>query len=308
MRNPKISIIVPIYKVEKFLKRCVDSLVNQTYDNIEILLVDDGSPDECPQMCDEYAQLDSRIVVIHKKNGGLSDARNEGLRVSTGDYILYVDSDDYIELDSCERFVDNLQEEADIIVGVCKEIRNLEIKYQRHTNLKEKTLYEAREYVIRSINENAWYAPAVLNLYRRNFLIENGLYYKVGFYYEDTEILPRLFLCNPKIIYMDYPFYNYMIREGSITTSGISEEKKWMKLEIYKSWLSEFSLLKDEMYKKKLYGLLVKQYLYSARELKISGWMIKGIDFKFSLTNALNIKEKIKVLLFNFFPHIYINL
>ena len=97
MKREKISIIVPIYNVEKYLERCVDSLVNQTYENIEIILVDDGSPDYCPQLCDEYAKKDSRIVVIHKKNGGLSDARNYGLCKASGEYILYVDSDDYIE-------------------------------------------------------------------------------------------------------------------------------------------------------------------------------------------------------------------
>ena len=91
-----ISIIIPIYKVEKFLDRCVESVVNQTYSNLEIILVDDGSPDNCPYMCDEWAEKDSRIKVIHKLNGGLSDARNEGLKSSTGKYVGFVDSDDWI--------------------------------------------------------------------------------------------------------------------------------------------------------------------------------------------------------------------
>ena len=94
--NPLISVIVPIYNVEKYLARCVDSIVNQTYKNLEIILVDDGSPDLCPQMCDDYAEKDSRIKVVHKKNGGLSDARNAGMAVSTGEYISFIDSDDYV--------------------------------------------------------------------------------------------------------------------------------------------------------------------------------------------------------------------
>lgn len=89
-------------KVERELKRCVDSLVNQTYKNFEIILVDDGSPDHCPQTCDEFAKEDNRIKVIHKENGGLSGARNAGIKRAKGDYLLFVDSDDYIELDSCE--------------------------------------------------------------------------------------------------------------------------------------------------------------------------------------------------------------
>lgn len=84
------------------MKRCADSLVNQTYKNFEIILVDDGSPDHCPQMCDEFAKEDNRNKVIHKENGGLSDARNAGIKRAKGDYLLFVDSDDYIELDSCE--------------------------------------------------------------------------------------------------------------------------------------------------------------------------------------------------------------
>lgn len=97
--NPLISVIVPIYNVEKYLARCVDSIVNQTYKNLEIILVDDGSPDLCPQMCDDYAEKDSRIKVVHKKNGGLSDARNAGMAVSTGEYISFIDSDDYVSDD-----------------------------------------------------------------------------------------------------------------------------------------------------------------------------------------------------------------
>lgn len=97
--NPLISVIVPIYNVEKYLARCVDSIVNQTYKNLEIILVDDGSPDRCPQMCDDYAEKDRRIKVVHKNNGGLSDARNAGMAVATGEYISFIDGDDYVSDD-----------------------------------------------------------------------------------------------------------------------------------------------------------------------------------------------------------------
>lgn len=99
---PKISIIVPIYNVEKYLDRCMQSLLNQTFKDIEIIMVDDGSPDHCPQMCDEYARQDSRIKVIHKKNGGLGYARNSGLSVATGEYVAFVDSDDYVDVSMYE--------------------------------------------------------------------------------------------------------------------------------------------------------------------------------------------------------------
>ena len=96
-----ISVIVPVYQVEEYLDRCVQSIVDQTYTNLEIILVDDGSPDRCPQMCDEWAKRDSRIRVIHKENGGLSDARNAGMQAASGTYIAFVDSDDWVS----ERYI-----------------------------------------------------------------------------------------------------------------------------------------------------------------------------------------------------------
>ena len=97
MDEPLISVIVPIYNVEKYLNRCIESIVNQTYKTLEIILVDDGSPDNCPQICDEWKEKDNRIKVIHKKNGGLSDARNAGLDIAQGEYIAFVDGDDFLE-------------------------------------------------------------------------------------------------------------------------------------------------------------------------------------------------------------------
>lgn len=117
MTGVLISIIVPVYKVEKYLDRCVSSLINQTYRNIEIILVDDGSPDNCPKMCDEWAIKDTRIKVFHKENGGLSSARNAGINIAKGELIIFVDSDDYIEYNTCELINQNYQNyHADLIV------------------------------------------------------------------------------------------------------------------------------------------------------------------------------------------------
>ena len=111
-----ISVIVPIYKVEKYLDKCVESIVNQTYKNLEIILVDDGSPDSCPQMCDQWAQKDQRIKVIHKQNGGLSDARNAGMKIATGEYVAFIDSDDYIACEFVEKLYDTMtKEQSDIV-------------------------------------------------------------------------------------------------------------------------------------------------------------------------------------------------
>ena len=117
--SPKISIIVPVYKVEPYIHKCIDSILNQTFKEFELILVDDGSPDNCGNICDEYAKKDNRVRVIHKENGGISSARNIGLDVSNGEYIGFVDSDDYIKLDMYERLYNSCKvNNADIsIIG-----------------------------------------------------------------------------------------------------------------------------------------------------------------------------------------------
>lgn len=114
MQKPLVSVIVPVYKVEDYLDKCVKSIVAQTYENLEIILVDDGSPDNCPSMCDSWAQKDSRIKVIHKENGGVSSARNSALDAAAGDYICFVDSDDFIEPNAVGYMLENIGD-ADVI-------------------------------------------------------------------------------------------------------------------------------------------------------------------------------------------------
>ena len=121
----KVSVVIPIYNVQEYLNECVSSIVNQTYQNLEIILVDDGSPDSCPIMCDAWKNQDDRITVIHKKNGGLSDARNAGLAKASGEYILYVDSDDYLDDDTIEWMVScAVTHNAEIVACTCKRTNN----------------------------------------------------------------------------------------------------------------------------------------------------------------------------------------
>ena len=116
--SEKVSVIIPVYKVEKYLNRCVESVVNQTYSNLEIILVDDGSPDNCPQMCDEWAVKDERIKVIHKENAGLGMARNSGMEMATGDYLMFVDSDDYLSEHAVEVLYRRIKaDDSDLAVG-----------------------------------------------------------------------------------------------------------------------------------------------------------------------------------------------
>ena len=142
MKNIKISVIIPVYNVQKYLKECVYSVINQTYKNIEIILVDDGSPDNCPQMCDELAEMDDRIKVIHKMNGGLSDARNAGMKVVTGDYFVFLDSDDYwTDLNFFETVVsEKLQEDTDVLIFGYTKDKELLNSYERNIIFESKFL------------------------------------------------------------------------------------------------------------------------------------------------------------------------
>lgn len=304
----KISIIVPVYNVEQYLARCVESLIAQTYKNVEIVLVDDGSTDSSGDIANELSKKDNRIIVYHKENGGLSDARNYGLKVATGEYILYVDSDDYIETDACQKLEEKMRSDVDFVIGAYREISHDGIIEKRHSNIVAGEKYEAREFVILSIKQNEWYAPAWLNLYKRDFLLKNNLFFKKGRLFEDHQMLPKLFLAADAVIYVDHPFYNYIIRNNSIMTSGNRKEKIEMSFSNYNEWMDLFQKVQDKKYQRYLYGVLVKYYLASCRTLHISGWNVKDMHFKFALKYAIGMKDKLKVIFFAIFPQLYIRI
>ena len=156
--KPLISVIVPIYKVEKYLTICVDSLLHQSYGNLEIILVDDGSPDECPAICDQYQNKDNRIKVIHKKNGGLSDARNAGLDIAQGEYVAFVDSDDFIDEDYICKLYDALQQNRASIAVCGIQIIDESNKVTEQiyvTQDKKQELYTGRE-IIKKELQGEW--------------------------------------------------------------------------------------------------------------------------------------------------------
>lgn len=168
MNNELISVIIPVYKVEKYLDECIQSVINQTYKNLEIILVDDGSPDNCGKICDEYAKKDNRIKVIHKENGGLSSARNAGLDIARGEYISFIDSDDYVSKD----FIKNMSIQmanADLIICGMKNVYKEDEKCDEKENvvIKNETLtfIEANQKLIKPKNEI--YVTACNKLYRR---------------------------------------------------------------------------------------------------------------------------------------------
>lgn len=303
----KVSIIVPVYKVERELDRCVQSLFKQTYKNLEIILVDDGSPDKCPELCENYAEMDKRVKVIHKENGGLSDARNAGLKQATGEYILYVDSDDYIDLDTCERFIKAASnQKIDIIVGNAIVEKPDGKEMMIHSATPSGITYTAKQFIMSAVKAYQWYAPAWLNMYRRDFLLDNQLYFKKGIYFEDVQMLPRVFLRAKKITCIDGKFYHYIIRENSIMTSQKDEKKKNDSIQNLKEWKEQFDLVDDVDLKKCLYGMLVKMYIHECRQYGITTKEIEGMDARFILRNSLNYRERLKATMWLCFPRLLI--
>lgn len=231
MRNEIVSVIVPVYKVEPYLRKCVNSILAQTYKNLEIILVDDGSPDRCGEICDEYARKDPRVKVIHKKNGGLSDARNAGLDICTGQYIAFVDSDDWIEPHMYQRLYELIQQfDADIAYGGISNDVEEDGRIYTHsvsnygkTPFSEEKIDAMKRFFLSSCA--AWD-----KLYKAHLFAE--IRFPIGEINEDEAIiLPLLDQCNI-ICYTNEICYHYIkrINSGSITMAPFSvKDLAWKK-------------------------------------------------------------------------------
>lgn len=224
--NSLISIVVPVYKVEKYLDECVQSLVDQTYKNLEIILVDDGSPDRCPQMCDEWVQKDSRIRVIHKPNGGLSSARNAGLKNASGEYVYFLDSDDYIICECIEKMVRVIEQDpsTQMVLGSImpepKEesalryydlnYRNLPDKYTDNDSIRKKFYDVSTSIPVNGVNK----------LIKRTFLLENKLYFKEGIIHEDEHWAYFLYRKLERVAFLKEFTYVHPVNPNSIMNSS----------------------------------------------------------------------------------------
>lgn len=299
MTTPKISVIVPIYKVENEIHRCVKSILNQSFKDIEIILVDDGSPDNCPIICDEYAMIDNRVKVIHKENGGLSDARNYGLLEAKADYVLFVDSDDYIDEKTCEIFYSCIDNNIDIIVADAVKIEGVSKTFITHDHIFLNTIVNGKEFLKAQLKSKKMYMAAWLNLYNREFLIKNNLFFKKGILHEDEQWTPRVFIKAQRVKYINYHFYYYIIREESITKkkdrsqNGIDLIRTCHELEKIYEKLDDLEL------KKLLNNYLVMLYLHAINYGNLYDRKYKKIyNKRFLLGKARTIKNIFKVLLF----------
>lgn len=245
---PKISIIIPVYKVEEYIRECADSILAQDYADYEIILVDDGSPDRCPDICDSFALRDGRVKVIHKKNEGPSAARNTGLLSAEGDYIWFVDSDDYIAENSLKKISEYFEKDPDIIrfnafslKGDKKEkMRDIENGYSGEAD--HKTVCALAETACtKSLFPFGW-----RNVYKREFLLKNDLKFAGGLSYgEDSVLNSAAYFLAEKIIFIDDFLYVYRLRDDGLSKQipETFNENSFKGMEIYDS-------LRDENYEK----------------------------------------------------------
>lgn len=213
-----ISVIVPVYKTERYLRNCLDSILRQTYGKLEIILVDDGSPDRCGAICDEYATRDGRIIVIHQENQGVSKARNVGLGTASGDYILWVDSDDQIEPSACEcALAAAVGQQADL---VCFGYRVIyDSGKTREVVAPASGIQDKRQVMQELVWQRGNFRDSPCNkLFARELF--KGIRFPEGKVYEDIGTLYKLLHKAVKVFAIDRILYNYVIHAGSITSTG----------------------------------------------------------------------------------------
>lgn len=217
----KISVIVPVYKVEEYLEKCIESIINQTYINLEIILVDDGSPDNCGKICDTYAEKDSRIKVIHKKNGGLSDARNAGIEQATGDFYMFIDSDDYIDKTMCEKLYHALnKQKTDVAVCnlKCVDANGNEICEMNDISPFVGEIMTEDEIFDKFHDTNYWFFVVAWNkLYRKQIFEE--IRFPFGRIHEDEFTFHHIIKKCGRLAIVPEELYYYVQRENSIVNS-----------------------------------------------------------------------------------------
>ena len=220
---PKLSIIVPVYKVEQYIHKCVDSILNQTFTDFELILVDDGSPDNCGKICDEFVQKDERVRVIHKENGGVSSARNLGVDEAKGEYISFIDPDDWIELNMYEDIF-NFVNENNVDVA-CFEVYEVKgNKCSAHYRFERNRVFEKEEALYDILVDIIDNSPCN-KVYKRS--VWEGVRFPVGRRFEDVATIYKTFHNSNKVGYMKKAFYYYLKREGSAIALSFDAQRRF---------------------------------------------------------------------------------
>lgn len=266
----KVSIIVPVYNVEKYIAKCLDSLVNQTLEDIEIIVVNDNSPDNSEKIILEYKEkYPNKIIYLKKENGGLSDTRNYGLKVASGEYVGFVDSDDYVSLDMFKNMYEYAKvNHLDIIACAT------ELVYPDNSN-KKKII--PASYDIADKEKNYLIAPpmACNKIYKRE-LFQDDFLFKTNIWYEDLELIPTLILKTKKIGFLNNPYYKYLQRNGSIMNQEVYNPKILDIIDVLNSIKNRFRKYKSlKIYQEEIEYLYIEHLLYST-PLRIACFKVEG--------------------------------
>ncbi len=297
---PAISVIVPIYDVEEYLPKCLKSLICQSYTDIEILLIDDGSSDSSSQICDTFAAADSRVKVFHTSNKGISAARNLGIEKAKGDYLMFVDGDDWVEPDFCAVPLGvALQENADVVMfGFSKEGSKLESftkpVYKGELSFEDRFRLYEELYSVYSWNK----------VYKRELF--DDIKFPEGYYYEDTPVAYRIIHKSAKMWYIDDALYHYRTRSGSITSTKTHEkannhyETRMMAIYDLVSWG-----MKDEAEKLKCSACFtyILRMDYRGKHTKECIDYFRSSEYR---KDVLSWKSRLMVSMFLTFPHMFI--
>ena len=320
MSTGLISIIVPIYKVEDYLAKCVDSILYQTYCDIEVILVDDGSPDRCPLMCDEYALRDSRVKVIHKENGGLSSARNAGLDIASGNYIGFVDSDDWIASDMYETMLDNMRKHSSDLV-ICGTYYVYEDCNIIHKETPAQEAWDSDEALELFLTGKLFTVMACDKLYKHNLF--DHLRFPKGKLHEDEFIMHEIYGISRKISFLNAAKYYYRQRTNSIM--GVRGAQSL--LNTYEAYRSRFDYIKQRNPKLLPYAAVpLLEYEVFLHNLKRANLSVEEMSYLTALEayrddfNNINpsavvkemplksyFKAHLKNVMFSLHPSVYIN-
>lgn len=314
MREELISVVVPVYNVEEYIDRCIRSIINQSYKNLQIILVDDGSEDKSGKICEYYAKCDKRISVIHKQNGGLSDARNIGINIAQGKFITFVDSDDYILENYIERLYSLLYEtNADIsIIGVETIFRN-HVAEKRELKYYPPTVYTKEEAIRETLNvrlrQSAWGKLYKIELF-------NNIRFPKGKLYEDLAIVFNILCVANKVVFSNEALYMYMIRKNSIMQTSFNLQQ-YQEAEIIERAMdfleTQYPTLHYEACARRVYSyfVILRRILYSENkeEFKFQRYELKHKIKYYSrgLLRRTNIPKslKIKIILYIFGENAY---
>jgi len=308
MPTTKFSVIVPVYNTAKYLPNCIDSIINQGYENLELILIDDGSTDSSPNICDDYANKDKRIKVIHKQNEGQAIARNEAILITTGDFLVFIDSDDYIEPATFTTFDKAIQAHPDIDVLTSNLIRYVNDKVKKQCFITIQSPISGHDFLKIQAQKNRYAVGPVRFIVNRQFLINHNIMFPKYKIHEDELWAPRLLLSAEKVFTLDFVYYHHIIRHSSSThpDNEIINRVKWC-LEITRILENVYEKLEDSELKAAMMNHLVTLFMQSFIILcRTHSWKDYKLlfDKKFLKNKATSPINKVLVLMFYINPNL----